>query len=131
MATEFEIEQLRKLHKPTVVRLHHVPAWFKRKMLHWMRLHDCPQPMYTNHPHTFANLVGWHIDHYGSSLQGDVFVNEPYGDWSEQNAKIAEMLHLDYVAVDNSYWSPGSTSRYEFRRRTSAAYEKVSELIRR
>lgn len=115
MTSREEIEALRKLYGPTPVRISHVPGWFKQKMRLWLRLHDKVKGPICFVIEEFRIATGWNVDHYGSS--GDAFVNEPYGEAREMNAKIAEMLNCDFVESDNSYWFPGYTKRYEFRRR--------------
>ena len=117
-----DIVKLRELHKPVVVRLHHVPKWFKQKLMLWLRLHDRAGAVSALDPlHAFTAATGWRVDHSGSSEKSAVFVNEPYAyadeDVAAENARIAEMLHCDFCESQNSYWYPGRTKRYEFRRK--------------
>jgi len=118
--TETIIKQLRRVRQPVEVKLHHCPAWFKLKVAAWMRTNK----HYREHYHKsisallndFADVVDWHIDHWGTSHGGSVFVNEPYNQEGglEKNREVAAMLGLRFTESDNSYWYPGSTKRYEF-----------------
>jgi hypothetical protein len=80
-----------------------------------LRLHDCYLSCSSVPIQDFAMATGWNIDHWGSSDDGFVFVNEPYGDSLDKNMEIAKILNLDFCESVNSYWNPGCTRRYEFR----------------
>lgn len=112
---ESRIERLRAKLKPEKVRLHHLPGWMKKKINLWLRLHDCHSKYSCNALQDFVDATGWNIDHWGSSDNGFVFVNEPYGDGLEKNMEIAKILNLEFCESVNSYWNPGYTRRYEFR----------------
>jgi hypothetical protein len=75
MKTETIIRQLRRVRQPVEVKLHHCPAWFKLKVAAWMRTNK----HYRTHYHKsisallndFADVVDWHIDHWGTSHGGE------------------------------------------------------------
>lgn len=118
-----EVERLREVHKPSPVRLGHVPGWFKQRLSGWAKMYGFTT--YGNDGYslitTFAQATGWRLDHWGSSdpKNGDggrrPFVNEPYDDDAAKHVAIARVLRCDFVESQNSFWCPGSTKRYELR----------------
>ena len=101
------------------VRHGHVPLWFKKKMVWWLRLHDLPVPQSTYQVlRAFAHETGWHVDHEGSSRHGEAFVNEPYGGEKDirKGEEIALMLNCEFWYFKESHWGHG-TIRMEFRRK--------------
>lgn len=118
------IDELRKTYKPTPVRQHHLPKWFKTKLANWLKAEGYRpgrEPLYV-----FSYVTEWSLDHWGSSENGQVFVSEPYRSPTTEgaaamlakNKHIAEILDCDFSELANSYWFPGRTTRYEFRNRS-------------
>jgi len=118
--TETIIKQLRRVRQPVRVKHGHCPRWFKTKLADWIRANDAYQIGFHNSVTAlldgFCNATDWHIDHWGTSYGGSVFVNEPYNQEGglEKNREVAAILGLRFTESDNSFWYPGSTKRYEF-----------------
>lgn len=122
---ELEIARLREINKPEPVKLHHIPKWFKQKLILWLKLHDRYDQWASVNPlNAFAKAINWHVDHSGSSDNGWKFVNEPYGERDDKNAEVAKALGCDFCMSSNSYWYPGRTTRYEFTRKASTGWVK-------
>ena len=120
--------QLRKLLKPTEVRLHHVPNWFRRRLL---KVFGCSHG-YTGgwfvldhaRKQHFGDNARW-LDHWGSTKyrSGTAFVSEPYQVSPETVALLdsfAKRIGVDWHLSANSWWYPGWTIRILFCEQTGA-----------
>lgn len=102
------------------VRLHHVPVWLAKRCRKWLRVNRVPHTNYTNHMvlREFERAIHWHLDHFGTSHNGTVFVNEPYPSTrtTDDNRRAADELGLELNDSHPTWWNPGHTTRFEFRR---------------
>lgn len=113
--------KMREERKPSPVRLHHVPDWFRRRLLKvfgtWRGQTSASLVFYhfQNHVMAFPN---W-IDHWGSTRLPDgsvAFISEPYSrpeDVRDSVAALAHDLGCSWCITGNSEWFPGSTIRIE------------------
>ena len=128
--TELLIREARKLLKPTEVKLHKVPGWFRKQLL---KTTGCSHGL----------TAGWSVlqhaidkadahmlfDHCGSTVLSTgtpAFVAEPYGGDVRQVTKairFAELTGLDVHISANSWWYPGQTVRFEFTLKEKAEHE--------
>ena len=120
--TEQRIRAARQLLKPSEVRLHHVPNWFRRALL---KAYGCPRHDTSGHAvlyHAASNDRDW-LDHWGSTqIDGKAaFVSEPYGLSAESMAAAAELATkagCRFYVSPNAWWYPGATIRLVFEQRT-------------
>jgi len=108
--------RLRSILKPSVVRLHHVPGWLKKRIRRrfdlWAWCYS-PEHFLLN---SYPSPAKW-IDHFGSTILPDgsvAFVSEPYGDIErvrETVSVFAAEIGVDCFFTTNSYWYPGATIR--------------------
>ena len=115
------IHRARELLKPSEVRLHHVPNWFRLRMLKafgcsdgdttgWDVLHRAVRIHFGDNAH-------W-LDHFGSTkYAGSVaFASEPYEmavtpDAVARLDAFTEKLGIKWHLSANSFWYPGWTIR--------------------
>ena len=108
-------EAVRKLLKPSPVRLNHIPNWLRLRML---RAFGCPNrdtSAWAVLYHATGDRRRW-LDHFGSTmLRGRrVFVSEPYGFSAESAADLEAFcrpMGVKWSVDSNSEWNPGSTVR--------------------
>ena len=114
--TEREIQARRRVMKPSEVDLHHVPNWFRRRLLKAYGCSDRDTAGWAVLCHARdANDWTW-LDHHGSTKWDGqpAFVSEPYGVTAKELQQVADMCErcgLFYRVSANSYWYPGSTIR--------------------
>ena len=113
---EARIEALRRQLKPSAVRLHHVPDFFRRRLLKAYGCSYGDNSGYGALGHA-ERKHGWHwVDHPGSTTYRGrpAFVSEPYQLSFEDHAAIDALCrecNLAYFVSANSWWNPGSTLR--------------------
>ncbi len=112
------IADARRLLRPSPVRIHHIPNWFRLALL---KAYGCDRGDTSAHSvlrHAeHASGQWWHwLDHWGSTTYHGrpCFVSEPYHLSEADVAAIAELCrrcNLDFHLSSNSWWFPGSTVR--------------------
>ena len=110
------IDELRAIMKPSPVRLHHVPDWFRLVLLRhvgcrWGNTQGCAV---LSHAQAALGLT-W-MDHWGSTPFRDTvaFVSEPYQlsrNEVESIDDLAKLIGCHWHICPNSWWYPGSTLR--------------------
>ena len=111
------LDRAREILQPTEVNLHHVPNWFRRRLLRVFgcrdrstRGFDVLQHAATVH---FGFPANW-LDNWGSTDGSRVFVSEPYQVSPRVVALLdsfAKRLGIKWHIDANSWWNPGSTIR--------------------
>ena len=116
-----QILDLRKKTGAVEVRHHHMPLWFMKAA--WPHVKHG-----TNWPEWSESVLGLYLDHWGTCERGRVFVNEPYPspDDHRKHAEVAERLGLELIVSPNSWWYPGWTNRFEFRKRTDGSPDALN-----
>ena len=110
------LEERRRVLDPSKVDLHHMPNFFRRRLL---KAYGCVHGITSGNAvleHAQA-LNGWTwLDHHGStSWRGrQAFVSEPYHLTNEEHQQVAEMCErcgLEHHIDATSSWFPGWTIR--------------------
>lgn len=118
------IEAARALLRPTPVKLHHVPNWFRMALLRGFGCADCRTSgedvlHYAIDCVRRRNYFSSWLDHWGSTAYQSRpnFVSEPYNiteDNVKEIAEIARKSGCKWFLTANSWWFPGATIRIAF-----------------
>jgi hypothetical protein len=107
--------ELRDVLKPSPVKLHALPGWFRKRV---RRRFDLRRVHYSIEQWLFTDVLTrqW-LDHWGQTelpCGRTAFVSEPYLpiDWPlESVSTLAAELGIQSFVTTNSWWYPGSTIR--------------------
>lgn len=121
---EQRIAEARTVLQPSRVRLHHVPDWFRRRLLKAFEGRQRWGHRATDGWSVLQNAINqlpsdrW-ADHCGSTTihKRPAFVAEPYGVSESDLASIAELARrsgCEWFISSNSWWYPGATIRIAF-----------------
>lgn len=120
-----EAVQLRQERRPTPVRLHHVPQWFRLKLMRRFGVPEgyggpCSGTEALYHAQGRLPALADVLDHWGSTRLPDgqvAFVCEPYRTVEELRAAavaVAAELRCGWSVSADSEWYPGQTVRVLF-----------------